>query len=108
MADFNEIFEELKDNATKLIKLTVSNFKDQAEKDTKKFLEESKDNLERWTRLLINGELSTSEFEFLVESQKDLLVLNALRQSGLAKIRVDHFKNSLLNLIVDTIFNKVL
>ena len=108
MPDFNEIFEELKTGALDLVKLTLKKYKDEAEADAKVFLEDSKEKLEKWTSLLASGELTPSDFEWLVESQKDLLVMNGLKQTALAKIRLDQFKNSLLNLVVDTILDKVL
>jgi hypothetical protein len=55
--------------------------------------------------LLIEGKLTTEEFEWLVNSQKDLIQMAALKQAGLAAIRIDQFKASLLNMVVDTVFS---
>ena len=108
MPEFDEIFEELKTGALELVRLTLKNYKEEAEADAKAFLEDSKEKLEKWTSLLARGELTANDFEWLVESQKDLLVMNTLKQTALTKIRLDQFKNSLLNLVVDTILDKVL
>lgn len=105
---FDEIFESIKDGSEELIKLTVSNFKTEALADTKGFLMSSKDKLERWTRLLIEKQITTEDFEFLVKSQESLAEMNLLLQAGLAKIRIDLFVGSLLNLIIDTVFKAVL
>jgi hypothetical protein len=106
--DFNNIFNELKIKVTDLAKATVSNFAKQATADAKKFLEESKENLKRWTILLAEGKLTTEDFEWLVLSQKDLAEMKALKQAGLAAIRIEQFRNSLLNLVVDGIFSIVM
>lgn len=108
MPNFEELFSELKTNMEDLVKLTLSNYKKEALEDAKTFLESTKDKLKRWTELLAAKQLSTEDFEWLVESQKDLAKMTLLKQKGLAEIRIDQFKKSLLNLIVDTVFNKVL
>ena len=108
MPDFDSIFNDLKDGAKELIGLTLKNYKEAAEEDVMAFLNESKDSLARWTKLLAAGDLSISDFEWLVQSQKDLLLMNGLKQAGLAKIRIDQFKNGFLNLISDKVLDKVL
>lgn len=108
MADFEEILKDLKDKSLEVIKSTLKDYRNQAEQDVNDFLESSKEKLERWTRLLGQGELETDDFKWLVESQKDLLVLNGLKQAGLAEVKLEKFKNTIVNLVVDTIFEKVL
>jgi len=106
--DFGEIFEEIKTKTVELAKITVKEYAEEAKQDAMAFLETSKEKLERWTRLLANGDLSTDEFEYLVNSQQSLAQMKVLTQSGLAQIRADQFKQGLLNLVVDVVFNKVL
>jgi hypothetical protein len=108
MPNFEEIFSAIKTNIEDLVKLTLTHYKKEALDDAKAFLESTKDKLKRWTELLAAKQLSTEDFEWLVESQKDLAKMTLLKQKGLAEIRIDQFKKSLLNLIVDTVFNKVL
>ena len=108
MANFDEILQDLKDNALALIKSTLFDFKDQAQEDVIAFFNSSKDKLEKWTQALINEDLSKEDFKWLLESQKDLMVMNGLKQAGLAKIRTDKLKNALVNMIVDTVVDRVL
>jgi len=108
MPDFNEVFESLKTDSLELINLSLKNYKDEAKNDVLSFLEDSRENLEKWTKLLVNKEISSGEFEWLVASQKDLMAMITLKHTALAKIRLDQFKNSVLNLIVDSIFDKLL
>ena len=103
--DFETIFKSLKEGITGLAKDTVKKFTTQAKADGLELLESMKEKLERWTRMLIAGDLTTEDFEFLVNSQKDIVAMNALKQAGLAAIRIDQFRNSVLNLIVDSVFN---
>lgn len=105
--DFKAIFDDLKRGAVDLSKLTLHKYKDEAEADIKVFLEDSKSSLERWTMLLANGDLTPADFEWLVESQKDLLAMHALEQTALSKIRLEHFKKSAMNLVIDTVLDRV-
>ncbi len=108
MANFDEILQDLKDNALALIKSTLLDFKDQAQDDVTAFFNSSKDKLEKWTTALSNGDLSKEDYKWLLESQKDLMVMNGLKQAGLAKIQIDKLKNALVNMIVDTVVDMVL
>ena len=105
--DFNEIFKSLETDVELLAKSSVKKYSKEALQDGKKFLNESKDNLKRWTLLLADQKLSTQDYEWLVLSQKDLAQMQALKQAGLSLGRVEQFKNSLLNIVVDTVFDKV-
>lgn len=108
MANFNEILAEILTGARALALSTVSIYVDEAVADTREFLDQVEERLSRWARLLGAGELTTEEFEYLVRSQSALAEMLALKQSGLALVRVDEFKASLLNLITDTVFRFVL
>jgi len=67
-----------------------------------------KRDLRRWTRLLEKGDLTTEDFEFLVKSQVASTKMSALESSGLAEIRLDAYRSSIFNMIIDTIFGLAL
>ena len=48
------------------------------------------------------------DFEFLVKSNVDSAKMSALQSSGLALIRLQAYRNSMFNIIVDTIFGLAL
>ncbi|WP_217605397.1 hypothetical protein [Chitinophaga sp. GbtcB8] len=103
--NFDEIFDKLIKDITTLAKSTVKNYSEAAVKDGKQFMQESEEKLKRWTLLLASKQLTTEDFEWLVMSQKDLARMEALKQSGLALARIDAFRMSMLNLIIDTVFS---
>jgi hypothetical protein len=105
--DFSAIFDQLKKDVVSLAELTVKGYVKEAKDDGKKMLTEMKDNLQRWTLQLSKGDLTTQDFEWLVFSQKDLLLMEGLKRAGLAAIRAEQFKNSVLSLVIDTIFNMI-
>lgn len=106
-ADFNfpELFNHLKDDVVTLAQVSVKKFAVDAKNDALNLLNSMKEKLERWTVLLVKGDLTTEDFEWLANSQKDLVEMEGLKQAGLAAIRIDQFKNSVLNMIVDTVFS---
>lgn len=105
---FNSMIKNLRGEIEGLAKLTVRKYRRKAARDGKKMLTAMKTDLRRWSNLLEEDRLTTEDFEFLVLAQKDAIKMSALERSGLAKIRSDHFKFSVFNLIIDTVFDTVI
>jgi len=105
--NFDDIFQQLKVAVENLATTTLKNYVSDAKDDARAMLAAMQEKLKRWTGLLIDGQLTTEDFEWLVNSQKDLVEMAALKEAGLAAIRIDQFKASLLNLVVDTIFSLI-
>lgn len=101
--DFDKILQELKKSLVSLFSEKFGEFSKESKKDIELFLSESKDKLERWTSLLAQGKLTVEDFEWLVESQKDLFKMKTLQAAGISKISLGHFKNKVVKTIVDTI-----
>ncbi|RLJ96876.1 hypothetical protein [Tenacibaculum discolor] len=101
--DFEKILQELKKSLVSLFSQKFGEFSQESKKDIELFLNESKDKLERWTSLLAQGKLTLEDFEWLVESQKDLFKMKTLQAVGISKISLGHFKNKVVKTIVDTI-----
>ena len=101
--DFEKILQELKKSLITLFNDKFSEFSQESKKDVTAFLNESKDKLERWTTLLKQGKLTLDDFEWLMQSQKDLFHLKALQTVGVSKISLGHFKNKIIKTIVNTV-----
>jgi hypothetical protein len=102
MAEFTAIFNDIEQQIFTIASATTSKYKDEAVADGKALLAAIKDDLERWLTLLKNGAIKSWEFEWLVNSDKSLVKMNALKQAGLAAIRIQQFSMTVLNVIVDT------
>jgi hypothetical protein len=50
---------------------------------------------------LANKQITKEEFEFLVKGKRDLAEMLALKQKGVALVKIDAFKNRLISLVVD-------
>jgi hypothetical protein len=105
--NFPEILSTLEGKILDLAKTTVSNYVTAAKKDSKKLLDTIKDDLQRWTQELADNKITTKDFETLVIGDKDLVEMTALTKAGLFLARVDQFKSSVFNLIIDTVFQMI-
>lgn len=100
MSKFDAFFDIVKEGIPDIAKDIIGDFKDQAIDDAKTFLEDTKEDLERWTKLFAVGQLNKDEFAFLVQSQKDLFDLHALKQAGLTLITAQKFRDAVINLVI--------
>lgn len=101
--EFDVLLDALKDEVVSLAKTHLDEVRDAAVQDGKQFLETSKADLKRWTRLMHQGKLSEDEFRSLVEGKKDLAEMKALKQAGLAAVEIDRFRSALVDRIVNTV-----
>lgn len=105
--DFKEIFDKLKEDVIGLAQSTLKGHGKDAENDARDLLNSIKEKLQRWTLLLANGDLTTEDFEFLVNSQKDLVTLHALKEAGLAQTKIEQFKSDVFNTIIGTVIRVI-
>jgi hypothetical protein len=102
--NFEKYMQTLADEVEGLAKKSFSDYLDSAVRDGNLFLDRTKGDLERWTRLLAGGELTKEDFEWLVKGKKDLALLEALRQKGIAQARLESFRGSLVDAVIRTAF----
>ncbi len=107
MADIEKILSELKDEGISLATETIKEFRDVAKTDAIELLESLEEDIRRWSIMVLNGELTKSDLEWLVLAKKELIEMVGLKNVGLAQIKIDELKNKLLNLVVNKIFNIV-
>jgi len=101
--DFEVLLKELRKNLLIALGDRYSEYNNQSKKDIDAFLNASKVKLKRWTILSSEGQLTESDLEWLVKSQKELLVLEALCQAGVSKIALGHLKNRIIKIVVETV-----
>lgn len=107
MPDTKELLNQIEQQIAVLAESTVSQYKKQAIKDGKQLLADIKVDLVRWTALLAEGKIKVNEFEWLVNSDKELVKMKALENAGLAAARVSAFGMGVLSLIIDTTLKAV-
>lgn len=106
--DFEKLLQELKDE---IVTEAKTRFGDEAKvvvADLDVYLESSKEKLKKWTILFTNGAIDKDELEWLLKSQKDLLVMQSLAKIGINQIRLGHFKNKIINIVLTGIVGIIL
>jgi len=101
--DFAKVFKELKSDILGLVKEKFGEEGNNIKDDVSKFLDGSKEKLERWTGMLARGVITLEEYKLLMKSQKDLVIMTALHKAGISNIRLGHFKNAVIKLIADKV-----
>jgi hypothetical protein len=107
MADQKKLFKEMEQQIMSLAESTVSNFRKQAITDAKQILADLKPDLIRWTNLLEEKKIKINEFEWLVNSDKELIKMKSLENAGLAATRASAFGLGVINIVIDTTLRKV-
>ncbi|MEQ8523448.1 hypothetical protein [Gracilimonas sp.] len=103
MFDFDAFLKTLKTDLSELVTDFGEDLKDDLLKDAKSFALSTKDDLIRWSKQLKDGDLSPEDFEFLIKAKKDLAEMEALKQRGLAQVKLDKLKLA----IIDTVAGSV-
>ena len=100
MEAFETYIESLK---KEMLGLTddLGQYKSLAEEKAASFVDDCKEDFKKWTTAFARGELSRKDFEWLVNSKKDLLKLDGLKSAGLAEIQAKNFGNKLLSLTIN-------
>ena len=106
--DKDKIIENLKKELKAIIANSYKDIKPQLEKDLATFFQTSKEKLERWIVLFSAGDLTEEEFEWLLKSQLDLTVLQALQTAGISKIKLNTIKNNIIKMIIQIITSLII
>lgn len=107
MSDFNSFIVTLRSDLIKLARDFGDDVKDDLIADGKAFAEEAKQDLEKWTRQMAEGELTRVDLEWLIKGKKDLARMEALKQKGIAKAKIDEYRNAMLNTVVGSVVKLV-
>ena len=105
MANFEEFVDAIKEGVKQLAKENFDGFENEAKSDAEAFIEKSKQDLQRWTKLLAQGDINEEDFSDLVNAKKALAEMFALRQAGLALVKLEKFRKGFINLVIDTAFD---
>ena len=102
MPDINDFLVSLKDELLGFAEDNLNEYKDELLKDGNDFAKKLKNDLERWGQGLISGALNQKDFEFLVKGKKDLAEMEALKQAGLGKIKINKLRDGVIGIVVNS------
>jgi hypothetical protein len=101
MADFNKIFNDMKDQLGAEAETDLKGFADQGKQDAQAFLDQSRDRLEKWMQLLADKQIDEDEFRWLVESQKAAAQMAALQKANAGSMQIEKFRDSVFQITVN-------
>jgi len=99
MIDFNHFLNILKSDLADIGKEYGQDFIDDIVHDGTSFAIRRKENLERRALLLTEGKLTKDEFEWLLESDKNLVEMEAVKKRGLAVVQMNKLQNAIVGTV---------
>jgi len=100
----NDFVHAVLTNASNLAATLFKNYVGQAETDARTFVQAAKDGIARAALLYQQGQIDKDDLEDLIQGKKDLAVMHALKESGLASAAIDSFVNGLIQIMIDAAF----
>lgn len=104
MIDFNQFLNTLKSDLADIGKELGQDYIDDIVSDGTDFAIRRKENLERRALLLKEGKLTKEEFKWLLQSDKNLIEMKAIKKHGLAVVQM----NKLQNAIISSVYGSLL
>lgn len=101
MVNIDNILKSIEQQSRSLAEKLFKQYTQEALVDVRDFLRKSTVNLERWVQELGRREIDKGEFKSLVQGQLDVAEMRALKQAGLAQVKIDIFTNGVLDIVVN-------
>ena len=101
--NFQDYVDQLSASIKSMAATQWADYKDAAIEDSSAFVASSECDLEDWCEQVALKEISSDDLEWLVKGKIDAAQLRALKEQGLAKVRLEQFRNSLVDVIVGSL-----
>lgn len=105
--DLKEVTEMVMAGVADLARSILGGALIEAKYDVKNFLEAVKGDLARWIDEVASGKISPEDFTWFVKGKKDLAEMKLLIEAGMPAVRIDRFRESLVDLICKTVLSRV-
>jgi hypothetical protein len=104
MSNFTDFIDGLVDDTKKLAKDELKNLVETAKKDNSDFVRLQAENLERWTVMLAESDLTPKGYKLLVEKMEVLTQLEVIKLNVQAKASAQRFSQGVTDLVVKGLF----
>ena len=105
--NFDEIYQSLKNGVVTVAKDNLQEYENAAKADGQAVLSGMKTSLQQWAIEVENGSMTKEDLEFLLQGEESLDEMRALKEAGLAAVRIDKFRNGLVNMVIGTLTSLV-
>lgn len=103
--NFDQFFQNIESGVETLTQSTLQDYLSQAKNDGQNAISGMKENLQQWASEVAQGALTLEDVNFLLKAETSLTEMDALKEAGLAAIRIDAFKIGIINVITGAIAN---
>lgn len=107
MSKFTGFIDDIKDTTGKLAKDELKQLITSAKKDESDFVRLQAKNLERWTVMLAEGDLTTKGYKLLVRKMKVLTELETIKLNVKAKASSQRLAQGIQGLVVKQLFKLI-
>jgi hypothetical protein len=101
--NIDELCREIESGIESLAKSTLQDYLAAAKTDGQTIVNSLKADLQQWAAEVEEGYLTLLDLDFLVKAEEALVEMTALKQAGLAAVRIDQFKTGIVNIITGSI-----
>ena len=107
MSRFTDFIDGLKDDAEKLAKDELKTLIATAKNDTSDFVRLQAENLERWTVMLADKDITPDGYKLLVRKMEVLTQLEAIKLKVAAKASAQRLADGIQQLVVKALFTLI-
>jgi O-phosphoseryl-tRNA(Cys) synthetase len=97
------ILNQCEDAAKAMLKKEAKAFM----KDASLFVDRTKDDLKKWAIQFKQGEIDADDLKYLLDMKKDVAEMQALKRTGIAKIRLEELQDQMLSIVVSSISSAI-
>lgn len=108
MSNFDNFLKNVEDGTLVLAKELFDGFENEAKEDAQFFLTKMNKDLQYWTKLLGESEITKEDFADLVQAKQALAEIHSLRQKGVALTKLEKFRSGLIDLVIKSASDKFL
>ncbi len=105
MSAFDQFIDSLQDSSHLLARTELKNLIRTAKQDSSDFVRLQAENLERWTVMLAEGDLTVKGYKKLVAKMEVLVELEAIRLSVQAKASAQRLADGIEALVIRGLFD---
>jgi hypothetical protein len=107
MSKFTNFIDNIKDESGKLAKTEFKNLIASAKKDNSDFVRLQAANLERWTVMLSDGDLTPRGYKKLVRKMEVLTQLEVIKLKVAAKASAQRLAKGIEDLVINSLFKLI-
>lgn len=104
MSKFTDFIDGLKDEGGTLAKGELKTLVSSAKKDQSDFVRLQAENLERWTVMLADGDLTPQGFKLLVKKMEVLTQLDVIKLKVSAKASAQRLATGIEDMVINALF----